>query len=240
METHVVILGEMHGTIEGTAFVESLVCSVLAEGKPVRLGLEAVANHSDSLNTLTQNSFSRDAVYAAAPTMWDSHDGRSSEAEYKLLEQIADWRLAGHAVDLFAFDRPYGRNIGLSRSEFMAKAVDEALADYDGTVLVYTGGAHSTLTREDLTPKRGSMANLVTERPVISLDMVYDAGEAYVQASVDGGDLMVGPLSLQGTNSYGLQPWSLSLEPLGVHYTGYYYVGPITASPPAFPADSEP
>ena len=84
------------------------------------------------------------------------------------------------------------------------------------------------------------MASLITERPVFVLTMIYGPGEAWVNASVQNEDGSIeeniGPLQLSGNAGDDAPMRTFDLEIAADEpYDGYYYTGPITASPPAFP-----
>ncbi|MFN3313154.1 MAG: hypothetical protein ACK46Q_06785 [Hyphomonas sp.] len=249
-ETHLIVLGEMHGTNESVEALRGLICAALRAGKPVRVGLEAAAWQGGPLNQLLRHPLDETAVLEAAPEMWQVEDGRSSAAIMALLKQLGEWRSAGFDVSVFAFDYSSGELSGedpahLSRSALMARHVDEAVSDFEGAVFVLTGEFHARKQAFDLGSERYvPMAAQVTRRPVLALRMVYGAGEAWVQAVIEKSDGsyedLTGPLKLNGTALAGapVRSFELAGDAEGL-FDGSYYTGPITASPPAIRARSK-
>ncbi|MEM6555919.1 MAG: hypothetical protein AAF642_08600 [Pseudomonadota bacterium] len=239
-KTHIIALGEMHGTNEVPDFVGAILCDLVASGIPVRFGIEAARSQGDALDSLVQNEFSEAQAYAAAPAMWDSPDGRSSEAVLELFIDISSWRRTGADIGVFAFDfapSTFPEDIEVGRHAVMASMVDAAAEDFDGAVLLVAGGYHTPIMRRTNEPMSGSMSNLITARPVASFDMRHRGGTAFVTYSMDGSETITGELTLSGIQGADMADWSISFEPLGVHYRGQFSVGAITASPPAFPAE---
>lgn len=234
-QSHVVMFGEMHGTNESPGAIGSLLCELVAADIPVRFGIEAEWPQSAALDGALRYPLDPEAVYAAAPAMWDSHDGRSSEAVYRLLEGIALWRSFGADISVFAFDHDPAlpADQALTRSAVMAREVDRNMAGFDGAVLLFAGGYHVVLNPPGSGRTGGSLASEVTARPVIALNMAYGPGEAYVTASLGDGDLVTGPLKLSATHKGDTRVRAFDLTPTGYH-SGIYLTGPITASPPAF------
>lgn len=129
--SHIIMLGEVHGTEEVPRFSESLLCNLVRMDKPVKIGIEASRAQSDGLNALIRagSDFSDEEAYAAAPRMWQSHDGRSSVAMLNLLRRFAGWYEFGADIEVFAFDadpEEYDTDRNRSRHATMAAMVDEA------------------------------------------------------------------------------------------------------------------
>ncbi|MDJ0919797.1 MAG: hypothetical protein QNI84_01610 [Henriciella sp.] len=240
-ETHIIAIGELHGTNEIPDLVAGLVCQLSASGNSVKLGLEAADYQSKALNIVSQAPFTMDAVYSAAPEMWDVPDGRGSEAILSLLKSVAAWRSTDRDIEVFAFDhndtdpRP-----GLTRDETMALNIDDAATGFDGAVIVLSGNYHTRLKAISGLKVTQSMAGNLTARPVVSLDFRHEGGEAFVTISVNGGDPVTGPYEFSASSGERPAPGTFEMTPFGDDYVGLYNVGPITASPPAFPADSAP
>lgn len=230
----------MHGTTEVPAFVSALLCDLVESDIPIRFGIEASRDQSEDINGLVQNAFSNADAYAAAPDMWDVPDGRSSKAVLNFLHQISEWRIQGADIGVFAFDfapDSFPEDLDKGRHASMANSVDAATTDFDGAIVLVAGGYHTPIVRRTMEPVSGSMANLITSRPVVSLDMAHAGGSAYVTYSLGGSELITGELSLSPSNAGDFGDWSIEIEPFGVHYRGVFSVGAITASPPAFAAE---
>lgn len=116
----------------------------------------------------------------------------------------------------------------------MAREVDGAAQGFGGAVVVLTGGGHITLNPPERQGQGGSLASEVHERPVLALDMAHEGGTAYVTVSFNGGEPITGESSFLKNHDQIGEPNSFQLSDVDPR-KGYYFVGPITASPPAFP-----
>ena len=246
-ETHIIVLGEMHGTNESVEALTGLVCAALMKGTPVTIGLEAAAWQGEPLNQLLQLPFDEAAVLKAAPEMWQVEDGRSSAAIMSLLKLLSYRRSAGYDVSVFAFDYSFSEwnreePLHIARDQIMATRVDEVVSDRKGAVFILAGEFHARKAPFEFGSERYvPMAALITSRPVFSLKMVYEAGEAWVQAGIEKSDGtyedFVGPLKLPGIAAAGspLRSFILAEDPEG-YFDGSYFTGPVTASAPAIRA----
>jgi len=104
----IVMLGEIHGTVEIPAFVGDLACQALARGHRVLLGLEYPASEQADLEAyLTSDGgpAARRALLASALWQAACPDGRSSQAIFDLIERARALHQDEYPVDVFAFDR---------------------------------------------------------------------------------------------------------------------------------------
>ncbi len=242
--THVIMLGEMHGTDQAVEAFSGLVCAALEAGVPVKVGLEAEAWQGPEIDRLLNMSFDETEMIEAAPAMWTTEDGRSSLAIMGLLQDLSVWRASGHDIEVFAFDSTWQETADqedfvLARSAIMAERVDAAVAGFDGAILLLTGEFHARKLPFDFGNQRYEpMASKVSARPVLSLKMQYLAGEAWVHAGIEKPDGTyedrVGPLKLSAIAPEGSPQKAFVLEPSedGL-FDGSYFTGPVTASPPA-------
>ena len=241
LSTHVLVFGEMHGTREVPLLIESILCDLVQNDIPVRYGIEAYRSQTSDLSELVQAPFSDEDAFEAAPGMWASHDGRSSEAVLSMLHQFSKWNSSGGDIDVFAFDADHTKfieDVGRSRQATMAAMVDEAAQNFDGAMILVAGGYHTPIVRRTMEPVSGTMSNMVTARPVVSFKMMHDGGAAYVTYSMGGSrETTTGELELSSINVEEMPKWTMKIEPFGVHYRGHYSVGTITPSPPALPAE---
>lgn len=245
-KSHIIMLGELHGTGESPEALRQLVCSALQAGEPVRVGLEANWSQSEALNKAVTLPIDLAAILDSAPAMWGVHDGRSSVGVLMLLEQIAIWKAAGHEVSVFAFDGEPSEWASdsaeaIARDETMARQVDLNLRNFDGVTILLTGSFHArkkafVFGDETFVP----MATLVTERPVLSLRMRHGPGEFWLHGNIqeDDGTVVdhIGPYKTGGNASEHSVARRFDLQPSDDgNFDGYYNTGPITISEPAFP-----
>lgn len=121
--THILVFGEMHGTSEVPVSIESILCDLVQNEISVRYGIEAYRSQSADLKELIQAPFSDEDAFEAAPGMWASHDGRSSEAVLAMLHQFSEWNASGADIDVYAFDADHTKfieDLGRSRQATMA------------------------------------------------------------------------------------------------------------------------
>ncbi len=243
---HIIVLDEIHGTNEAPEALQQLACAALEQGKQVRIGLEAVWTQGAPLDAALRAPFDPGAVFEAAPIMWTTLDGRGSGAILGILKQVAAWRTEGRDVSVFAFDGAAEEwvdagNQATARDAAMARHVDRETEAYGGVVLLLTGGFHARkhafeFAGETYTP----MASLITIRPVFSLQMIYEGGEAWVNGSIEyeDGTIVdrVGPMKVGRNGPATGLPRSIQLTHIQPDdFDGTYFTGPITASAPAFP-----
>lgn len=234
-QTHVIMFGELHGTNESAGAIGGFLCELVGADIPVRFGIEAAHDEGQALDAALSWPLDKDAVLVAAPDMWSSPDGRSSEAVLRILSAVALWRSSGADISVFAFDSTFeGPDTDLSRSSVMAREVDAAMVDFEGAVVLFTGSYHTRLGLLDQPNQVGSLASEVTGRPVLALEMKYNDGQAFVTVSFDGAEPVTGAVDFTGNAPEDAPIGSIELSKEDLR-RGQYYTGPITASPPAFP-----
>lgn len=241
--THVIALGEApHGTAESPQALYALACHLVEGGMPVRVGLEAPYTVSDALDAFLDHPDASREFHAASAGMWSVHDGRSSQAVLALLRHLGRLKAAGADVSVFAFDTAPEEYAGQANWGFglrdarMAAHLDAAIEGHEGAVLLLTGRLH--VRKKPLTLgafELDSMAVAATARPFPSLEMLHDGGTAWV-ASEANGETVHGVVSLGDLLPDSAPERAFVLTPGLGAYDGAYYTGPITASPPAFPA----
>lgn len=246
-QTHVIILGEaIHGTRESPAALLSLAC-VLAEEGPVTIGLEAEHSQSAGLSSFLDDPTDLAALLNSTAGMWSVHDGRSSQAILDLLRHLSVLKRRGGDIDVFSFDASYEEDYKgqsdwgmVGRDAVMASQVNQLLLGTEGAVVLLTGGFHAqkhpfAFGDETFVP----MASQITVRPVLSLQMKHAGGRAWMTGEVDGKPF-TGEVQLQDMLPASSPEKAFTLDTDGAQWDGAYFTGPITASPPAFPAASDP
>ena len=239
----VLLLGELHGTAQGPAFVGDVVCAAARTGLPVTVGLELPSNE--------QAAFDRFVASAGGPAdraallsipFWapEYPDGRSSEAMLELLERVRALRQAGSELRLVAFAAPASipyRQHDRAMADTLAKAAPGAAR---GVMVAFAGNIHTRLTRgmpfdTTFAPMGYLLARRLPERRVVSLNMAHDGGDAWnCHPASDDPERFVCDARPFGAQD-GPAAWSVELGEAGEDdgaYSGRYGVGPITASPP--------
>jgi len=121
----VLVLGELHGTVESPAFTGDFACHAVGAGLDVVVTLElSPAATSDFEAFLQSPGKPSDRAELLSGRLWQRsyQDGRTSRAMVDLLEGLARLRREGHSVRVALFDaRPAGG--GQARERAMAANV---------------------------------------------------------------------------------------------------------------------
>ena len=240
LEARVLLLGEVHGTVEAPRFTGDLVCQLASAGKTVVLGIE----HESDLQPVYDRVIAGDADAVAQiskQTLWSGKftDGRFTRAIYELILRARDMRAAGLAVQLRAIDASSREMEVAHREGRLMYARDERMAanastivralPKDGVLVIMAGNIHTSRVMEPLGPGvrvAPPMGYLLDSQGVISLEFGHLGGTASVYGAPASGRAF-------GTSSVAGTVWSIELfgRPNDRGLNGKYLVGPITASP---------
>lgn len=234
--SHIIMFGEVHGTNETAEAVSGIVCELASRNIPIRFGVEASHDQSKALNAAFTWPLDRGVVLKAAPNMWSVHDGRGSQAVYDLLSSLGKLRSEGHDISIFAFDytKREAEIEHQDRYDVMAREVDNATRGFSGAVLLFAGDFHTVLNPPGSDKKGGSLATQVTTRPAIALRMRHLGGEIFAKISFGGKAAISQQVQWPARMPVEAPSKSFDLTPSPTQ-SGYYYVGQLTPSPPAFP-----
>jgi len=231
----IVMLGEIHGTVEIPAFVSDLACQALARGHRVLLGLEYSASEQADLEAYMASDggpAARRALLEGALWQAACPDGRSSQAIFDLIERARALHQDEYPVDVFAFDpatyHDWNRRDAGMAENILARAAEAP----DALVLTLTGNLHNRLTRglpwdESLVPA-GVHVDAAHEH-VISTDVRHAGGTAWIQRGPD----QCGPADMPGKPVYRKRYVELGEETGNDHGSGVFLVGTVSAAPPA-------
>ncbi|RJS17317.1 hypothetical protein DRW03_27580 [Corallococcus sp. H22C18031201] len=237
----VLLLGELHGTQEVPRFIAQAACQAAAMGVKVSVGLELPVENEGRMEAfLASKGEEEDWLRLMDAGFWRSPypDGRGSEAVANMLEQLRLLRAQGLDVKVFVYDHP--KLNGQAREDALtATVLEHVKREGDRFHLVVSGNVHSR--REAGLPWDESyrpMGLLLKEqlKGVVSLDMAYDSGTAWICA-VDHREakdkLACGVQDAKGKDN-GARPfvhvWG-GANAAG--YDGVFYVGKVSASAPA-------
>jgi len=232
----VMLLGEMHGTREVPRFVALSTCQVASSGTPVTVGLELpVENQERVRRFIASAGTEQDHALLMESPFWRSPypDGRGSEAVAHLLEQLRWLRAQGLDVRVFVFDHPELQ--GEAREAAMAQAILSEMAP-ERFALVVTGNIHPRIhpgVPWDLGYR--PMGYLLSRKlpSVLSLDVAFDSGTAWICAVDEKKALECGVQETKGRDN-GDRSFVFTFDkPSEAGYHGIFYVGPVSASPPA-------
>ena len=214
-----VLVGEVHGTNEIPQAFGELVCIAVKAGVPVRIGLEMQPPELSAVEKFL-DSGDRSELMKATPFTRKRQDGRTSQAMVTLLERLRALRSAGGKIHLSLFDAQPGDPS--LRPLLMAQTLRATRAeDKNDLLLVLVGEDQAALQ-----PK--TMATLLQQRKIklVSLHATHAEGSAWTCQGNDCGEHKV-------AGDPPAKPLSVQLDAKLGTYSGTYYVGPITASPPA-------
>ena len=229
----VLLLGEMHGTVESPAFVEQVVCHGLARRLEVMVGLEIPYQEQSSIDAYLASrgdSAAERALLASEHWARAYQDGRSSAAMLDLLRVLRRHLDAGAALRLVLFDEQTAERDAAMAARLAAAAEGAPNA----LVVALTGNLHARLARgspwnESFEPMGMFLRQRLPHREIVSLDVSHPGGSAWICTSGDAADC--GEQSLRGEDPGAS---GVRLTPgESPHYSGRYSVGTLHASPPA-------
>jgi hypothetical protein len=261
-KTRFVIFGETHGTRESPAFVAATACGLAAKGERVLVAVEHNSNHNDLLQAAWALPSAQFAT-ALRRTGWEGRkDGVGSQAMFELMVRLHQLKERGRRIDVVAFN---GARDDEQRERFkhlpgqgpheaaQAENVRRAAQarPYDH-VLVLVGNLHARkqpVTRGGVSFEPMAM-RLAPAAAITSLNMAGAAGTTWNCRLKPGVKLQPGQPLPQGSLDCGSHP-SRGRPDLGrppfvglgalpgsendAAYDGFYWVGPVSGSPPAVP-----
>lgn len=220
----VTLLGEVHGTVEIPAFVARLACAAAERGLHVAVGLEAPQELTENFLRYLQSAGDAQAQQDLIQgEFWHFDDGRSSQALVSLLDTLRTLRQSGKQVSLFLIDGNNG-SIETRDRQMATRIATQVRALPTAVVLVLLGNLHA---RTDSAEWAGWHIKELLPG-LRTLNASYASGSAWCCTNRGCGAHQISGADL------GMQPF-VELFP-STHangYTGRFYVGPITPSPPA-------
>lgn len=231
----VLLLGELHGTREAPAFVETVACRALARNLPVVVGLELpVAEAPRVAEYLASDGGERAGAALLAGPLWQAEHqyGVASRAVVGLLDALRARQAAGAAVEVVLYD-PGGVS---ERDRKMAQNLAGVLgARPEAFAVVLSGNIHNRLTvgtpfDPELEPMGHLLMKRLEGRRVVSLDLAHQGGTAWLCFNSNAEECGPKKLSGEAGRTTGVE---LDGPGDGMPFSGRYFTGPITASPPA-------
>ncbi len=261
----VVVFGEMHGTREAPAFVGNLACALAAKGERVLVAVEHDAINDDDFQKAWAMP---DALFVPALTKagWaERDDGVGSESMLAMLVALHHEARMGRRIDIVAFsgvkDEAQARQFAQLPGQGPHDAaqaenirIAAARQPYDH-VLVLAGNTHArkrpvTYAPIPFDPMAMRLARSV---PVIALNMKSAGGSSWTcglkpevvpkphAPNADAGmECAAHPLGQDADLDRApfIALGSLPGQQPDPDYDGVFWLGPVSASPPAVPAQS--
>jgi hypothetical protein len=260
-----VIFGELHGTAESPRLVGQVAAMLAAQGQRVLVAIEHDAQRDAALQTLWAEPHEGFAERLLSATRWAGRqDGVASVAMRDMLQFLHAKRSQGAAISVTAFNgfrddaqhsrlQTPGSQTGHERAQAENIAAAAERGRYD-IVLVLVGSLHARRAMLQLGDFRvlPMAMHLSSRGSIVSLQMISGGGSSWICTDRAGARPIagetVGPEPLycgaQVVRDRGLVTGApmIALGPVPGHrdespraFDGYYWVGPVTASPPAVP-----
>ena len=236
-----VFVGDMHGTVQSPAFVKALICHVLKSGRAVMLALEYPSDQQHFLHSFLHSHSTDPARALLASPFWrrPTQDGRTSRAMLQLLNWIRGRIAEGAAVRVVAFGWEPPRGVtGTARFNARdGRMASQLRAELAGLTpgafpIIFTGNVHARKTKGlpfiNAPPDAANAKPLgyrLRDLPYLHLNIIHDGGSIWACYGTCG-------LHQFGTPGPAVSAFSIrpSSDPA---YDFDYFVGPISASPPA-------
>lgn len=237
----VLLLADPEGTDEGVTQFNQLVCRMLARGLPVTVALSMSASEQGSINRWLESQGTKaDKTTLLAGSFWGRiwQDGRSSQAMFRLLEDLRARRSRGQNVAVLASDVDLRGN---PRTAFISARILEHTRQNQGRLII--GFFSNTLSSQrlgsawdkDYLPVGYRLASAGLK--VSSFDVSFKTGYQWSCRLFRGGALRCGSWVLNP----GPKQWVLNAAP-GLNkfstlsaegFDGLWFIGKVSASLPA-------
>ena len=241
----ILLIGEMHGTAESPAFVSDLACHAAKAGRPTTVALEINRSESPRVEAyLASKGLPEDRAALVQGSFWNNQprDGRNSEAMLGLLDSLRKLRQQGASVKVEVIDPgPGNYKDGPDRDRQMAAnlaaAVERSPHSAGDVFVSLTGNLHNRIVRGwSNNPDYEWMGYILRQKyadRLVSLNASSTGGTAWVCFDASGNDC--GPQPMKGREETGGP--RITLHPRDDSgYDGTYFIGAMTASPPAVPS----
>lgn len=230
VQHRLLLIGELHGTVEMPAFAGRVVEAV-GSSAPVTLALEWPRSEQAAVDAFLASDAGRDArERITGSEFWTSNpDGRTSQAMLALLESVRRAIAAGRDVRVLCFDGDEEQLAGADRDAVLAHNLQREREREPGRVLVaLTGNYHARIAvgapwNED----QAFAGHHLRESDPFNVNLVAQSGSAWMCVAGQG----------CGAHALGTGEGPAGLEVAGwPNQTGYrsiWRVGSVSASPPA-------
>lgn len=254
------IFGETHGTEQSPTAFGEYVCAVSGD-EPVLVAVELSAFYNEGLQTAWQASPEefRAALLNNVEELPKRIDGVGSVSMISMLTKLHALKADGADIDIVAFNGPRDAAQFEKFSDLLGQEPHESAQadniriaaekrDYRH-VIVLVGGVHAAKHEFSFggEPWKAMALKLAPDDQVISLVQRDSGGEAWncrMPDDVDDGlvkaeDLQCAPFETfadDGMDGEARMAFWAENDTVDERYDGYFYLGPTTASPPAFSA----
>ena len=187
LQTHIVVFGETHGSIEGADIFSDFMCHVAYKGIALQIGLELDAQDTQYFNDFVNGEIDELSMFQES-TSWKVHDGTTSTGILDILKTASQIKKA--EGDIFV----YGMNAKTDQMDWStpqstfnsanllrSKTIETHAKNFHGAIFILTGRAHAKNLPTDYdgqiyTP----IAHFMKSRPVLSLQMAHPEGKIWI------------------------------------------------------------
>ena len=230
----VLLVGELHGSWEVPGIVAGLATNLLADERPLLVGLEIWRSEQAALDRyLASAGTGEDRERLLAGPFWATRDGRSSEAMVALIERLRALALKA-PLAVVAFDIEAGSDItGAERDRSMGELLLARLESMpDARLLVLAGNFHTRIqSGAPWDPAHDFMGHFLREQDPYAVEIMGVKGSTWMCPDPDH-----------------CRAWQLPEAPLEPGLTlgdtlndrrhhGVWWLPQVSASPPATGAD---
>jgi len=253
-----VVFGELHGTRQGPEFIGNLACALASQGERVLVAVEKSATDDPALQTAWALPKDRFQTSLGQIGWIGRQDGVASQAMFAMLVALHDLKENGLPIGIAAFNGDRDAAQSQRFADLAGQGPHEAAqaenivhaaqrANYD-RVLILVGNFHAQKRTVDWDGDRFDpmAARLNRYGDTLALDMRYAAGTSWncvrkAAAAVDEGKprtdegLDCGIHKIRGSADLGRAPFVelfATEKRAADDYDGFFWVGPITGSPP--------
>jgi hypothetical protein len=235
-QARVLLVGELHGTVECPAVFGDLVFAAARRG-PVHVGVDLPSTEQNELDHFLANpdDAARRARWLARPLFTTRvQDGRTSRAMVALLDRIARYRAQGMPIEVFAFDAPATADADEQRDLRMARMIADRARDPARRVLALMGNVHNQLDpttpwAPDFRTVAMHLRDMLADDDLRSLTLDWVTGTAWHETDQGVGEQISNGFQIAPVGSVVIDrerdgsPWRHAIINLGV----------LHASPPA-------
>ena len=247
-----VVFGELHGTQEAPGFLGSLACSLARDRNRILIAIEFSVDDNEALQRAWATDRAKFETLLLEVGSWGRQDGVTSEAMYWMLNDLHRLRTLGYPIEIAAFNGAASPEQRAKYAHLPGQGPHEAIlaeniasfaraGNFDH-VLILVGNLHAQKKSSML---GGAVVDPMAKRlehygKVISLDIKHRGGFAWGCRRSSSQKLECSQLAVGKTNDIKRAPFISLNEGLiagyaGEDYDGFYWLGPITSSPPIRP-----
>ena len=244
-----VVFGELHGTHEAPRFLGSLACSLARDGKRVLIAIEFHVEDNEALQRAWATDRAKFETFLLEAGSWGRQDGVASEAMYSMLDALHRLRTLGYPIEIAAFNGAANPEQRAKFAHLPGQGPHEALqaeniasfaraGNFDH-VLILVGNLHAQKNSSML---GGAVGDPMAKRlehygKVISLDIKHGGGFAWGCRRSSPQELECSQFAVGKTSDLTRAPFislndDINSESAKANYDGFYWLGPITSSPP--------